>query len=363
MALPTPQRSIAARPFWTGPNRSILKAAGDQAEIARLLDQQASIEANIKQSFLDAVRRLGDSVDTARVADLLRQGKVGEAIGFVNETLSAQGFSTVASSVSQAALAAGIDAAAAPALGSASFGFGVTNPQTVSFLRNYEFGLIRDLTMDARASVAAAIQHGVEAGINPIDTARDVRDYLGLTPRQTQAVLNYRDALVDGDSSALDRALRDKRFDPSVERALRGDGDLSPDKIDRMVQRYQERYLRYRSETIARTESMRAVNRGNLEAWRQAANDGVVAADQIVRFWVHSHDEKVRDSHLAIPDMNPDGVGLDEPFDSPLGPIMYPCDPNAEPSNTINCRCTQIIRFLPTGEDFSVDDQDQAAQD
>jgi hypothetical protein len=48
-------------------------------------------------------------------------------------------------------------------------------------------------------------------------------------------------------------------------------------------------------------------------------------------------------------ELDGDEVGLNEPFDSEDGPIMYPGDPSASAAMTINCRCTLIYRFkLPT---------------
>ena len=96
------------------------------------------------------------------------------------------------------------------------------------------------------------------------------------------------------------------------------------------------------------TESIRAVSAGNHLAWKQAAEDGKVDADAVVRLWVYTHDGKTRPAHIAIPSMNPDGVGLDEAFDSPLGPIMYPGDPDADIANTANCRCAVVYRAMPS---------------
>lgn len=341
----------------------VLKATAEEKRlIEAALAQQDNMQADIRQAFLDAIDRVGSNIDVQQVTQYIQQGRIDQAIATVNDALSQRGFASVAAAVSQAALTAGIAATnTGPDLGEMNISFGVTNPATITALRNYEFDLIRGLTADSRASVAAAIRDGVENGSNPADIARGLRDYIGLTPRQTQAVLNYEDALRSGSSSALDRALRDRRFDPTVQRAVNGEKDLSDEQISNMVDRYRSRYLNYRANTIARTESMRAQSTGNQEAWKQAVDGGTVPADQVVRYWWHSHDDKVRDAHLAIPEMNPDGVGLDEPFDSPLGPIMFPGDPEADPANTINCRCVVIIRNEPD-KSTALNPEEEAAQ-
>lgn len=323
-------------------------SARDRVEIERLLDQAGKIELKVRRAFLEAIDRLQGSVDTARIAALIREGRVADAIEVVSAQSVAMGMRAVAQAITQGVIATALATSTAiPVPTQFAVVFDVTNPRTIDYLRSYEMNLIRELTVKARGAIRQAVLDGVSSGRNPLDVARDVRAHIGLTERQARAVMNYRRALETGDSAALQRAIRDRRFDASVASAIRGDSELSGEQIDRMVARYEARYLKHRSETIARTESIRAANAGNTEAWRQAASDGIVEAETIVRHWVYTHDDRTRDAHRAIPEMNPDGVGLDEPFKSPLGPIMMPGDPNASPENTINCRCTTIIRYRP----------------
>lgn len=332
-------------------NGTIAKMSqADRTEIDRLLRQADQLSAKVRQAYLDAIDKLGDQIDVNQIKSLLEQGRVDQAISTVDQQLIAQGFAPVADAITGAAVAAAQQSArAVNALGEMNISFGITNPATVDFLRTYEMGLIRAMSQDALASVRTVIQAGVAAGRNPIDTARDVRQFIGLTDSQTQAVLNYRNALQQGSRDALSRQLRDRRFDPTVARAARGESVLSSDQIDNMVSRYSARYLKYRSETIARTESTRALNAGNLQLWNQNAASGKVDAKTVTRKWVTAGDSHVRDSHAEI---DGDVVGLNEPFDTSLGPLMYPGDPNGDPANTINCRCTLIYRFkaAPTAE-------------
>lgn len=339
-------------PFYSGAARRPI-AKADQAEIERLANNQRQLTGQIRRAFLDNVRQLQNQIDLDRLARLLREGRVSEAQALVSDAISAQNFRPFGDAVSTAALTAGQNAA--DALGELNISFSVTNPATMDFLRTYEMGLIRGLSSDALQSVRTVITAGIGEGSNPLDIARDVRDFIGLTDRQTQAVLNYRSALESGSSDALSRALRDQRFDPTVQRAIDGEATLSGEQIDNMVARYGDRYLRYRSETIARTEATRALNTGNNQLWRQAISNGQVASDQITRRWVFTHDDRTRHAHRTIPEMNPDGVGMDEPFQSELGPIRYPGDPDADPANTINCRCTVVTRYSVSDDEEESD--------
>lgn len=87
---------------------------------------------------------------------------------------------------------------------------------------------------------------------------------------------------------------------------------------------------RARSEMIARTETHSAANAAQLFA---AESTGV----EMKREWIAASDERTRDDHAAA-----DGqvVAMDEPFDVGGDELMYPGDPNGEPEQIINCRCT-----------------------
>lgn len=325
----------------------VIKATdADREEVERLLGQGDAASNRIRRSFLDAIEKLGSNLDTTEIVAYLRAGRVSDAIGALNIAMLAAGFQPVAATVSEAVITSGRAAAAAVRMtGGVEFVFGVTAPTTISYLQRNDFNLIVELTSSARASVAETIRAGVEAGRNPIDVARDVRRHIGLTARQARAVSNYRRLLEEGAGEALDRALRDKRFDPTVARAIADKKPIPRAKINTMVARYEARYLKYRAETIARTEGLRAANAGNQLAWEQAAAEGKLEGKVVVRKWVTSGDHLVRESHRQIPRLNEAGVGLNEPFRSPLGPIMFPGDPNAPAALTANCRCTVVIRF------------------
>jgi hypothetical protein len=328
-------------------NPSVIISKADTTEVQRLLAQQSQLSAQVRRSFMDAVSRIQDQIDVDQVAQLLRQGQTQQAIEQATQAVMG-GYGSLGTAITHATITAGITAAqASPELGELGVSFGITNPGTIQFLQNYEMNLITGLSQDSLASVRAAIQAGVTAGRNPLDIARDIRDLIGLTPRQTQAVLNYRGYLENLDPAALARDLRDARFDPTIQSALDDQSSLSADYIDKVVARYQSRMLNYRADTISRTEALRAVNAGNHQLWNGAVNSGTLGADQVVRQWIYTRDGRTRPWHVSVPSLNPDGVGLNEPFDTELGPMMYPGDENGLPENSINCRCTVFYRVKP----------------
>ena len=316
----------------------IAKAGGaDQAELERISRLVGTLGGRIGAAFLDAVKRLADSIDLRELRRLLEAGRVSEAIAMVSERSAMSAMEPLAREITYSTIFSARQAADAASqqkpLATMNITFDPTETEAVTYLRQNDMNLIRETSADVLATIRQTITDGVTSGRNPLDVARDVRSSIGLTARQNQAVLNYRHALENLDRRALQRALRDKRFDSSVARAIENDRALPKDKIDGMVERYRQRYLKYRSETIARTEGLRAANGGQDLAWRQMVAKGIIPPEAITRKWWHRHDSRVRTSHLLIPAMNPKGVGLDEPFQSIEGPILYPGDPAATAAN------------------------------
>ena len=83
----------------------------------------------------------------------------------------------------------------------------------------------------------------------------------------------------------------------------------------------------------ARTSVTSAECKGRQDSYIRSTNDGII----LKREWIATNDGRTRHSHRLL-----DGqiAEVDKPFKSELGDIMYPGDPEADPSNVYNCRCT-----------------------
>lgn len=204
-------------------------------------------------------------------------------------------------------------------------------PGTVAEQRQVQSTWLKRMADTVEAVIDQDIRQGLTNGMTAEDIARVIKATIGLTPRQAAAVENFRRLLENGGAGALDRVLRDRRFDASVQRLIDG-GTVDQDKIDRMVQRYAEKYQAHRAMVIARTESLRATNAGKRAAWAQYSDR---TGSDVLRWWLTAADERVCPVCSAIPLMNPDGVPLGEMYDTPDGPMMMPPEPHA------NCRCTE----------------------
>lgn len=219
----------------------------------------------------------------------------------------------------------------------AAMSFTLLNPSAVSFLQGYTFSLITALTQQSRETIQEIITAGYRDGVTPQQQARQIRQFIGLTAAQYRAVQRYRALLESGDPGdlrdTLTRTLRDARYDASVQRAAAQNARLTRAQIERLVQRYTERQLKYRAEMIARTETIRAANAGQIEAWRQAQQQGLLSSTVRMR-WIYSKDERTCAVCPQIAEMNPGGVPIGGAFQSPVGLVRQPPDPHPM------CRCS-----------------------
>ena len=306
---------------------------------SRIEDLLRTSELQLRRAFEGIVQQLQDERTLGEIADLIEQGNIQRAL----ETAARAG-ARFAASVNGVYIRAGEDVAETIGEGlSVIVSFDQTNFRAVSQMQQANLRIIREFTEQQRAATGEALVEGVRRGLNPREQARAFRGSIGLTQRQVQAVNNYRRLLEELSLEALTRRLRDRRFDATLRRAVRTGQPLTREQIDRMVERYRERSLKFRSETIARTEALRSVNEGTEEMFRQAIDAGAVDPDRLVRQWNTAADERVRASHST---MDGQQRPFGEPFISGNGNnLRHPGDINAPASETINCRCVLSTRL------------------
>ena len=304
----------------------------------------AKMEPALRQAFLKAVRTAVDQISINDLKDAIETGdySVLQLIDVENRfTAILQGQGVAADAASFREVLRTVYAAAAkqaakelPARISTPLSFDLLNPQSVSFLQHYEMKLIREISSTTREGIERVVMRAFIEGGHPLTQAREIKQTIGLTARQEQAVANYRKALESGaDSelkSALSRALRDGRFDRTITRSLRTGSKLKQDQIDAMVQRYRERYLQYRARMIARTETLRASNIGQQMLWKQGVAQGHISS-HAKRQWVASGDKATCPLCRSL---NGKVVGIDEEF---APGIMNPPDTHPD------CRCGQSL--------------------
>jgi len=102
------------------------------------------------------------------------------------------------------------------------------------------------------------------------------------------------------------------------------------EKISRQILREGRRTEKWQAMRIARTEVLSASNYGSLKG---AETTGI----PMIKRWVSTVAAEPREDHQAMVGR---AVDLQNPFELPSGnSLMYPGDPSAPMSETINCQC------------------------
>lgn len=85
----------------------------------------------------------------------------------------------------------------------------------------------------------------------------------------------------------------------------------------------------------ARTMTTAAENGGRQAVYEEAEEMGI----ELQKTWVATLDDRTRASHVEL---DGETVPVDEKFSNSDGELMYPADPDGDPENVYNCRCTLI---------------------
>lgn len=331
------------------------------AELRTLLDLIDKFAPEIQAAFLVAFENVRDDAIIGKIIDAITAGDIATAVKFTG--LSEQALRPLTAAIEVAFEAGGVFTANQfyRPVSQAVFRFNVRNSRAEAYLRDYSSQLVTRITNEQTDLIRNFMQQGMTEGINPRQIALDligridpvtgkrVGGVIGLTPQQAQWVSNMRTDLETLDERYFTRELRDKRFDPTVRRAIDSGTLLPSETVDSLITRYDNSLLRLRGETIGRTEALTSLNKSQDEAVKQLIDSGSVRQSQVKGEWDSSgNDGRTRETHL---EMEGQQRGMDEPFVSPSGArLMFPGDSSlgAPPEEIINCRCRKklIIDWL-----------------
>lgn len=217
--------------------------------------------------------------------------------------------------------------------------FDVLNNQTSREIRNAQTNYRRLLDKSQRNLIYAILSESRANGLNAQRTTRQIIENLGLTEGQYKAVLNYRKLLEKGSREALNRELRAKKFDRTIESAIKNKTPLTADQIDTMVDAYRKRYILYRTREMAATTSGAIVEAGREEGFRQLLIQTGLQPGDAVKTWNSRRDSKVRYTHTHA-SLDRQTVREDDYFVSVSGArLKYPRDINAPMAERAGCRC------------------------
>lgn len=275
-------------------------------EIHALAD---SLTPKARKQFLQAVNGLR-KMDLKKIQAAIESGNTQAVINLIAQEDLAARLKPMAESLQVAFSSAATIASDYLNKAGMQMSFDLLNQRAVQLLRNYKFGLIKRISDDTRAGIKQIVITAFESGGHPYTQAKYIRDLIGLLPRDAKAVDSYRDMLVN-EGKELSVA-------------------------DSLAASYSDRLLTARANTIARTETMRASNMGQMETWRQASDEGLIDIKTARKIWVVTPDDVLCEYCAEVPDMNPEGVPIYGLFDTSLGE-------SSEPPLHPNCRCAIVL--------------------
>lgn len=301
---------------------------------------------------------VGERVGIADVANVERYVRSGNIEGIMQTAgITTASLGDLTESVRDAYKVGGAFEAVA-----AQVTFNIRSVGAETWLAKHSSQLVTGIVDSQRTAIQTALETGMRNGVNPRTTALDIigrrnvagkrtGGVVGLTGQQSGYVSNARAQLRSGDTESLraylTRKRRDRRFDHIVHKAILLNKPVPAATANKMTARYADRLLKLRGETIARTESIAAMNAARDQAWQQSVEEGNVRPEFITSTWSATMDPRTRVSHSG---MNGQTREYGVPFNSPTGSqLMYPGDTSlgARPEDVVNCRC-----FLQRQADF-----------
>ena len=166
--------------------------------------------------------------------------------------------------------------------GKLSFVFNATNPEVIEWAEVNAANMITEISAGTKRGVRGLVQDMFLDGISPARAAREIRRLVPLNSIQRRAVRNLERELRNPENFGR----RITRFGPRPGvRDLPGfrvrvpKGGLSESALQRRLAQYTRMQRNWRARNIARTESIRAANEGQRQAWMQARERGEISKD------------------------------------------------------------------------------------
>lgn len=202
-----------------------------------------------------------------------------------------------------------------PSITRPAFVFNPRNPRIARYIRTVTAEMVTEINDQNKLAIRQSVRDSMNRGLPPRKMAKLIPRTVGLNERQATA----RDRL----------------------RASLTEQGLPPGRVETQVTAYEKRALKYRMDMIARTESINAVNHGQLETWDQAADQELLDKSVAEKGWVLTPDDRACKFCRSL---NGTAVPLDQKFQDTFGQFPPVMSPALHP----NCRCA--MKLWPRGK-------------
>lgn len=323
--------------------------------IALLSDQ---LEAEITDAFLEAIDDMG-SIDIPSLIAAAERGDQDDVLAYVGDHLR-----SVREILDRGFARAGT--LAAQRLG---LSFDPAEPIALAARAAAVASVMRSLIADTAAAMLqaafrstllpAAIAGSILVAAVPVQAAEKailVCEAIGLSPAQGASLAVFRSALeaVHARQQPTPEPrpgfTREKAIVPELpahvlrhlsapqRSVIEKAGRLSLDRqqVADLVARQRRALLEIRAGAIGTAGAVTITNAGESASWQQAVTRRDLGPEWR-RHWRDRGDERVRHIHREVKTLNPNGVGIDEPFATALGPCHAP-------PLEAGCRCRVELR-------------------
>ena len=186
-----------------------------------------------------------------------------------------------------------------------------TNPKALLAAERQAAELLTSVNDETKQTIRDLIARAYREQMTPRDVARLIRSVIGLNDRQSTALFNYRQGLVE-----------DER---------------PPDQVERMTERYGAKLLRQRADTIAQHEVHGASVRGQKDLWLEGISEGRIDAGTARRIWIAN--VGACEWCEAIETINKEGVPVDGQYQTSDGDMI-----NGPEDSHVGCRCSEGLK-------------------
>jgi len=218
-------------------------------------------------------------------------------------------------------------------------------------------------TVEMRAGLGQSFQFGGAYVTDPLDAIGIGVGFFEPTPAMLNVIVEASADLVTGISEPLLRFINLQVRQVALQQISSIDAMRNISNnigfVSMRPGRETVKGIAYNAERIVRTEMGRAFNLASHTQQLAVAE----RVPKLTKRWVASGDALTRESHLVAHMRYLDNpIPVSEPFHVGGSLLMYPGDPNGEPAEIINCRCTSLsihprVGVLETSLDGRISDE------